>query len=110
MTSDTIIQKYLYNVPLLDNGLPMFKNDKILDNESSIRIPLSNLQKKDVYSFKRYMMDIKKLDIKNIILYNDLSLISKNKNLLDATNYYIHAFAYWFKRNGFLVKIEKDSK
>jgi hypothetical protein len=111
MTSDTIMQKYLYNVPLLDNGLPMFKNDQLLNQESSIRIPLSFLQKKDVDDFKQYMLNIKKIDIKNITLYNDINLISSNKILCNVIDYYLYVFAYWFKKNGFLVNIEeKDSE
>jgi len=110
MTSDTIIQKYLYNVPILDNGLPMFKNDIFLENESSIQIPLSHLYKKDVNEFKQYIFDVRKIGIKNIILYNDIIIISNHKILYEVITYYIYAFAYWFKKNDFFVRIKKDSE
>ena len=109
MTSDTLKQKYLYNVPLLDNEMPMFKNDIIIFNQESIRLPLSLLYEKDNNSFKQLLLDLKKMGIKNIILYNDISFLSDNIILKNAIQYYINAFAYWFKKNKFIVTIEKDS-
>ena len=104
MTSDTLKQKYLVNLPLLDNELPMFKSE--LNNKcKSIRLPLSSLQKKDVNSFKSLVADLKKMDIEQIIIYNDINILSNNIILTNAITYYTQAFAYWFKKNKFYVSI-----
>lgn len=106
MTSDTLKQKYLVNIPILDDELPMFKNDSIDSNRKKIRIPISSLQKKDANSFKSLVIDLKKMDVEQVIIYNDINIISNNLILINAITYYKYAFAYWFKKNNFYVSLE----
>ncbi len=105
MTSDTIRQKFLYNIPLLDNGFPLVKLDDIVSYSGDIKIiRLTELWKLELQSFKELLESLT-ITTSFILLKNDLSIQNDNPILSNAIKCYLESFAYWFKKANLKVAI-----
>lgn len=104
MTSDTIKQKFLYNIPLLDNDYPMVLIDKVYTKTDCNREKLyfSNICNLTKEKFDSLINVIKANGSDSIIIENDFAHFD-NLIIKNAVKYYLLAFAYWFKKNNINV-------
>lgn len=105
MTSDTIRQKFLYNIPLLDNGYPLVKLDDINSYSGNIKIiRLTELWNLELQNFKELLKNLS-LNPSFILLKNDLYIQNNNPIMQNVIKCYLESFAYWFKKANLKVAI-----
>ena len=105
MTSDTVRQKFLYNIPLLDNGYPLVKLDDINSYSGNIKIiRLTELWNLELQNFKE-LLKILSINPSFILLKNDLYIQNNNPIMQNAIKCYLESFAYWFKKAKLKVAI-----
>lgn len=106
MTSDTLRQKYIYNVPFDDNEQPLVKLDLGLKgNASAYTINATDLYFMEENSFITLCKNIDSR-YSGIVINNDHDSRSKNRILENSNKCYLLSFAYLFKKAGFKCNIK----
>jgi len=100
MTSDTIWQKFIYNVPLSDDGFPLVHLKKSLNYD--VTISLTELFKTNQDKISTLFSKLKR---KKILILNNYGYF-ENDVYLNGIKYYLLAYAYWLAKNNNDVNIQ----
>ena len=106
VTSDTIMQKYIYNTSYDDNDFPLVLEDNIdIEKDKCTSINASYLYCLEEQDFIRIVQNIEINNIDKIIIKNDYCFKNSNKILINASLSHILSFAYLFKKKRFKCKV-----
>ena len=106
MTSDTLRQKYVYNVPFDDDEYPLVKFDKELVNKANLfTIKASDLWFIEQEDFNK-LCKVVKGHYDGIVIKYDYEHKSHNQTLYKGNKCYLLSFVYHFKKSGIKCTID----
>lgn len=109
MTSDTLWQKYIYDMPFDDNEMPLLNSrmSVVASSNHCIMIPGKALYALDENKFVDLCKHLFFEKIENIIIKNDYEIKSKNQVIENAAKAHMMSFCHLFQENGFHCRVDK---
>ena len=104
MTSDTLRQKFIYDVPFDDDGFPLLKLDHIENKLKMHTVLASDLWFIETNTFNALCTMVKK-SYAGVSIKIDHTFRSSNPILLRGYKCYLMSFAYLFKKEGLKCQI-----
>lgn len=108
MTSDTLWQKYIYNTPFDDEGLPLLNSRK-----STPEPPIAYLLGSFCYQltekeFNILCKNLHRQGVHSVVLINDYCFKSDNPIIRKGSLAHMRAFCFLFQQQGFCSQIEEQ--